>query len=157
LARTMLTTTATDRFTPRFLSIGVPSARLPPSAAQTLLNCPLRDIRALRPVAGGVARDGVQGLEGRALGIWNLGSSRKDEEMSRLIVATSLTLDGVMQAPGGPGEDSDGFEYGGWSVNYWDDVMGTAMAEATTKPFAMVLGRTTYDIMAAFWPNAPDE
>ncbi len=78
--------------------------------------------------------------------------------MSRLIVSTFLTLDGVMQAPGGPGEDdSGGFEYGGWSVTYWDDLMGQVMAEATSKPFAMVLGRTTYDIMAAFWPTAPEE
>ena len=64
--------------------------------------------------------------------------------MSRLIVSTFLTLDGVMQAPGGPGEDdSGGFEYGGWSVTYWDDLMGQVMAEATSMPFAMVLGRTT--------------
>jgi dihydrofolate reductase len=78
--------------------------------------------------------------------------------MSRLIVSTFLTLDGVMQAPGGPNEDEDdGFEYGGWSVTYWDDVMSQVMAEATSRPFAMVLGRRTYDIMAAFWPTAPDE
>jgi len=78
--------------------------------------------------------------------------------MSRLIVSTFLTLDGVMQAPGGPGEDdSGGFEYGGWSVTYWDDLMGQVMAEATSRPFSMVLGRTTYDIMAAFWPTAPEE
>ena len=78
--------------------------------------------------------------------------------MSRLIVSTFLTLDGVMQAPGGPGEDdSGGFAYGGWSVNYWDDMMARVMGEATSTPFAMVLGRRTYDIMAAFWPTAPEE
>ncbi|MGH8835708.1 MAG: dihydrofolate reductase family protein [Actinomycetes bacterium] len=78
--------------------------------------------------------------------------------MRKLIVSTFLTLDGVMQAPGGPGEDdSDGFKHGGWSVNYWDDRMGQIMGEATSKPFAMVLGRKTYDIMAAFWPTAPEE
>ncbi len=78
--------------------------------------------------------------------------------MRKLIVSTFLTLDGVMQAPGGPGEDDDGgFTYGGWSVNYWDEMMGEVMAEATSKPFAMVLGRRTYDIMAAFWPTAPEE
>ena len=78
--------------------------------------------------------------------------------MRKLIVQTFLTLDGVMQAPGGPGEDDDGgFAYGGWSVNYWDEQMGQVMAEATSRPFAMVLGRRTYDIMAAYWPTAPEE
>ncbi len=78
--------------------------------------------------------------------------------MRKLIVTTFLTLDGVMQAPGGPGEDdSGGFTNGGWSVNYWDDQMGEVMGEATSRPFAMVLGRKTYDIMAAYWPNAGEE
>jgi dihydrofolate reductase len=78
--------------------------------------------------------------------------------MRKLIVSTFLTLDGVMQAPGGPGEDEDaGFAHGGWSVNYFDDQVGEFMTEATSKPFAMVLGRKTYDIMAAFWPTAPEE
>jgi dihydrofolate reductase len=63
-----------------------------------------------------------------------------------------------MQAPGGPGEDdSGGFAHGGWSVNYWDEQMGQVMDEATSTPFAMVLGRKTYDIMAAHWPHAPEE
>jgi dihydrofolate reductase len=78
--------------------------------------------------------------------------------MRNLIVQTFLTLDGVMQAPGGPGEDdSGGFAHGGWSVNYWDDQMGQVMGEATSRPFAMVLGRRTFDIMAAYWPHAPEE
>ena len=78
--------------------------------------------------------------------------------MSKLIVQTFLTLDGVMQAPGGPGEDDGGgFTQGGWSVNYWDDQMGEVMTEATSKPFAMVLGRKTYDILAAYWPTAPED
>jgi dihydrofolate reductase len=78
--------------------------------------------------------------------------------MRELLVTTFLTLDGVMQGPGGPGEDdSGGFTHGGWSVNYWDDLMGQVMGEATSKPFAMVLGRTTYDIMAAYWPHASEE
>jgi dihydrofolate reductase len=78
--------------------------------------------------------------------------------MRKLVVQTFLTLDGVMQAPGGPGEDDDGgFAYGGWSVNYWDDQMGQVMNELTSRPFAMVLGRRTYDIMAAYWPGAPAE
>lgn len=78
--------------------------------------------------------------------------------MRRLIVQSFVTLDGVMQAPGGPGEDdSGGFTYGGWSVNYWDEQMGQVIGEATSKPFAMVLGRRTYDIMAAHWPHASEE
>ena len=78
--------------------------------------------------------------------------------MRKLLVTTFVTLDGVVQAPGGPGEDDEGgFAFGGWSVNYWDDLMAQVMAEATSKPFAMVLGRRTYDIMAAYWPHAPEE
>jgi dihydrofolate reductase len=78
--------------------------------------------------------------------------------MRKLIVQTFVTLDGVMQAPGGPEEDdSGGFAHGGWSVNYWDEQMGQVMDEATSTPFAMVLGRKTYDIMAAYWPHAPEE
>jgi dihydrofolate reductase len=78
--------------------------------------------------------------------------------MRELIVQTFLTLDGVMQAPGGPGEDDEsGFALGGWSVNFWDDVIDEYMAEVTGTPFAMVLGRVTYEIFAAFWPTAPEE
>ena len=78
--------------------------------------------------------------------------------MRKLIVSTFVTLDGVMQAPGGPEEDGEGgFAYGGWSVNYWDDQMGQVMGEALSKPFDLLLGRKTYDIFAAFWPNASDE
>jgi dihydrofolate reductase len=78
--------------------------------------------------------------------------------MRKLIVSTFLTLDGVMQAPGGPGEDdSDGFTHGGWSVNYWDDQMGQVMGAAMSAPFDLVLGRKTYDIFAAYWPNAPED
>jgi dihydrofolate reductase len=78
--------------------------------------------------------------------------------MRKLIVSTFLTLDGVMQAPGGPGEDdSGGFAHGGWSVNYWDDLMGQVMGEAMSAPFDLVLGRKTYDIFAAYWPHAPEE
>ncbi|MGB3327675.1 MAG: dihydrofolate reductase family protein [Thermomicrobiales bacterium] len=76
----------------------------------------------------------------------------------KLIVQTFLTLDGVMQAPGGPEEDRSGdFPYGGWSVNYWDQTMGEVMGAATSTPFAMVLGRRTYDTMAAVWPHAGEE
>jgi len=78
--------------------------------------------------------------------------------MKKLIVNSFLTLDGVMQAPGGPGEDeSGGFSYGGWSVNYWDERMGEVMGETLSTPFDLVLGRKTYDIFAAHWPHAPEE
>jgi dihydrofolate reductase len=69
-----------------------------------------------------------------------------------------MTLDGVMQAPGGPEEDESGaFALGGWSVNYWDEQMGQVMGEAMSTPFDLLLGRKTYDIFAAYWPNAPEE
>jgi dihydrofolate reductase len=78
--------------------------------------------------------------------------------MRRLIVSTFLTLDGVMQAPGGPEEDDEGgFALGGWSVNYWDESMGDIMTQAMSVPFDLLLGRKTYDIFAAYWPNAPEE
>jgi dihydrofolate reductase len=78
--------------------------------------------------------------------------------MRKLIVSTFLTLDGVMQAPGGPEEDeSDGFAHGGWSVNYWDEQMGQVMGEAMSTPFDLLLGRKTYDIFAAYWPHATDQ
>jgi dihydrofolate reductase len=78
--------------------------------------------------------------------------------MRKLMVTTFLTLDGVMQAPGGPEEDpSEDFKLGGWSVNYWDEMMGQYMGEVMGKPFDLLLGRKTYDIFAAYWPKAPDE
>lgn len=78
--------------------------------------------------------------------------------MRTLAVLTFLSLDGVMQAPGGPEEDiSGGFRYGGWSVGYFDAVLGEVMGEQTGKPFAMVLGRRTYEVMAAYWPAASKE
>jgi dihydrofolate reductase len=78
--------------------------------------------------------------------------------MRKLIVTTFLTLDGVMQAPGGPEEDdSGGFTSGGWSVNYWDDRMGELMGEWMSVPFDLLLGRRTYEIFAGYWPNAPEE
>jgi dihydrofolate reductase len=78
--------------------------------------------------------------------------------MRKLAISTFLTLDGVMQAPGGPEEDpTGGFTHGGWSVNYWDDVMGEVMGEATSRPFDLLLGRKTYEIFAAHWPHASEE
>jgi dihydrofolate reductase len=78
--------------------------------------------------------------------------------MRQLVVSTFLTLDGVMQAPGGPGEDdSGGFAHGGWTVPYFDEQVGAFMGELMTPPFDLVLGRRTYDIFAAYWPHASEE
>jgi dihydrofolate reductase len=78
--------------------------------------------------------------------------------MRRLMVTAFMTVDGVVQAPGGPGEDdSGGFPFGGWAHPYWDDVLDQTMAKVMGVPFDLVLGRRTYDVFAAFWPNAPEE
>jgi dihydrofolate reductase len=82
----------------------------------------------------------------------------RKQAMRRVIVGTFLTLDGVMQAPGGPEEDdSGGFAHGGWSVNYWDEMMGEVMGGMMSVPFDLLLGRRTYDIFSAYWPKAPEE
>lgn len=78
--------------------------------------------------------------------------------MRKLLVTTFVTLDGVMQAPGGPEEDeSGGFAQGGWSANYWDDTMNDVMGAIMGKPFDLLLGRRTYDIFAGYWPQHADE
>ena len=75
----------------------------------------------------------------------------------KLTVQTFLTLDGVMQAPGGPDEDpTGGFEHGGWVAPHWDDTLDGAMEETFSAPFDLLLGRRTYDIFAAHWPYQPD-
>ena len=77
--------------------------------------------------------------------------------MRELIVNAFLTVDGVMQAPGGPEEDpSGGFDHGGWSYGYWDEQMQQVMGELMSRPFDLVLGRKTYEIFAAYWPNSDD-
>jgi dihydrofolate reductase len=77
--------------------------------------------------------------------------------MRQLLVTTFLSLDGVMQGPGGPEEDaSGGFTHGGWSVSYWDDLMGQDMSAFMGKPFELLLGRRTYEIFASYWPTAND-
>ncbi|TAK89572.1 dihydrofolate reductase [Patescibacteria group bacterium] len=78
--------------------------------------------------------------------------------MRKIIVLTFLSLDGVMQAPGGPDEDtSGGFKYGGWTVPYWDDFSGEVMSQQMNGSYDLLLGRKTYDIFANYWPKqGPD-
>ena len=76
----------------------------------------------------------------------------------RLVVQTFVSIDGVMQAPGGPEEDHDGgFRHGGWSMSYWDEGMGRAMEEYMSQRADVVLGRRTYDFFAAYWPHHRDQ
>jgi dihydrofolate reductase len=77
--------------------------------------------------------------------------------MRKLVVGTFVTLDGVMQAPGGPGEDREGgFAHGGWLVPYFDDRFLGIMTQWTKRAGAFLLGRRTYEIFAASWPNSTD-
>jgi len=74
--------------------------------------------------------------------------------MRKIIVLTFLTLDGVMQAPGGPEEDtSGGFKYGGWTVPYFDEFSGKVMGEQMKPPYSLLLGRKTFEIFASYWPQ----
>lgn len=73
--------------------------------------------------------------------------------MRKLVVLSFITLDGVMQAPGGPEEDpTGGFKHGGWVAGYFDDFLGKVMAGQMSEPFDLLLGRKTYEIFAAHWP-----
>ncbi len=78
--------------------------------------------------------------------------------MRKIIVLTFISLDGVMQAPGGPEEDtSDGFKYGGWTFPYFDQFAGEIMGEQIKPPFDLLLGKKTYDIFAAYWPKQSND
>ncbi|NGM88738.1 dihydrofolate reductase [Parapusillimonas sp. SGNA-6] len=78
--------------------------------------------------------------------------------MRRLIASTFVSLDGVMQGPGGPDEDpTGGFAFGGWTFNYWDDDMDVSASGLDGKDRELVLGRKTYEIFEAYWPYQPDD
>jgi len=78
--------------------------------------------------------------------------------MRQIIVAVFTSLDGIMQAPGGDGEDTDGgFRYGGWTFAYNDDAVGASLGELFKAPYDLLLGRRTYDIFAGYWPNQPTD
>jgi dihydrofolate reductase len=79
-------------------------------------------------------------------------------DMRKLVVTTFMTLDGVMQAPGGPEEDPDGgFEHGGWSVGYWDERMGELALEIHLAAGGVLFGRKTYEILGSYWPRVGDD
>lgn len=76
--------------------------------------------------------------------------------MQKLVVGTFLTLDGVMQAPGDPQEDTEGgFQHGGWQLPLFDDDAGRIISEQIAETDSLLLGRKTYQIFARYWPNAP--
>nr|WP_296065339.1 dihydrofolate reductase family protein [uncultured Actinoplanes sp.] len=77
---------------------------------------------------------------------------------SKLVVSTFLSLDGVMQGPGGPGEDdSGGFAFGGWLTPHVDEGFEQIMGQVFDRADSLLLGRRSYDILASYWPNVPDE
>jgi dihydrofolate reductase len=77
--------------------------------------------------------------------------------MRKIIVLEHISLDGVIQAPGGPDEDSSGgFAYGGWTSPYSDPILGTLVSKQMNMPFDLLLGRKTFDIWAPYWPQHAD-
>src|SRR5512142_1622373 len=78
--------------------------------------------------------------------------------MRKIVVISMITLDGVLQAPGGPEEDTSGdFRYGGWTAPYFDDFAGKAMSVQMKEPFSLLLGRKTFEIFASYWPQHEDQ
>jgi dihydrofolate reductase len=77
--------------------------------------------------------------------------------MRKIIATTFISLDGVMQAPGGPQEDpTSGFALGGWTAPHFDNALGACLVRIFSRPFDLLLGRKTYDIFAAHWPYVTD-
>jgi dihydrofolate reductase len=87
-----------------------------------------------------------------------MGATLKQEaNMRQILVATFTSIDGIMQAPGGPEEDpTGGFTLGGWTAPYFDEALGACMGEIFGRPFDLLLGRKTYDVFAAHWPYVTD-
>src|SRR3954447_6414063 len=82
---------------------------------------------------------------------------RGETAMRKLVVGAMVSLDGIMQAPGGPEEDpTGGFRFGGWSFHHWDEMRGAAMGEGFGRPFDLLLGRKTWEIFAAHWPHTDE-
>ncbi|SRR6266446_1998538 len=78
--------------------------------------------------------------------------------MRKIIVLSFVSLDGIMQAPGGPEEDTSGnFRFGGWTVPYFDEFLGNIMTEQMGKPFDLLLGRKTFELFASYWPHHKEE
>ncbi|MGE5644032.1 MAG: dihydrofolate reductase family protein [Byssovorax cruenta] len=78
--------------------------------------------------------------------------------MRKIIVLSFMSLDGVIQAPGGPTEDTSGnFTLGGWTVPYFDEFLGNVMTEQMGQPFDLLLGRKTFEVFASYWPDHPEE
>ena len=85
-----------------------------------------------------------------------IGSVDLESIMRKLMVSAFISLDGVIQAPGGPREDPSGeFHLGGWIVPYADEAIGQNLQDMLSQPFELLLGRCTYDIFAGYWPRVP--
>ena len=85
-----------------------------------------------------------------------IGSVDLENLMRKLVVSVFISLDGVVQAPGGPDEDRSGdFRLGGWIVPYADEAIGQNLQDLLSQPFELLLGRRTYDIFASYWPHVP--
>ena len=123
------------------------------SNCASLLRCP--SCRISSCVDEGVRPESQHKVYLHVAGVLARGS-----DVRKIIVLSFITLDGVMQAPGGPDEDpSGGFRYGGWTVPYFDEFAGNEMIRQMGRPFDLLLGRKTYEIFAAYWPNVknPDD
>jgi dihydrofolate reductase len=109
----------------------------------------------MQPLLGAARQDAEKQMSDRRTPVRPLDGQRGGTDMRALITGAFVSLDGVMQAPGGPEEDpTGGFAFGGWVVPYIDDVFGQAIDALFAEPFDLLLGRKTYEIFAAHWPYA---